>query len=54
MVNESYTRDRSVAIRDAIPATMIVAWANFWPVPPSVIVDQAMYGRLCMTRSGII
>lgn len=28
--------DSSVATRDAMPATIVVAWANFAPVPPAI------------------
>jgi hypothetical protein len=39
----TYTIDNSDASKDATPATIIVAWVSFCPVPPSfamVVVPQ--------------
>jgi hypothetical protein len=43
-----YSIDMTVAIKDATPATTVVALANFLPVPPPSIVskpDMTLYGR---------
>jgi hypothetical protein len=40
--NGSYTRDNNVASKDATPATIIVAWASFWPVPPERLPSAVM------------
>ena len=44
----TYTKDNKDATKDATPATIIVAWVNFSPVPPEILIAGSSFDALKM------